>query len=82
MSHIYPLMMAVCKGYQDITDLILKNPTLDVNKKDPKTGINSFWLACLFNHGTIMKKLAEKGSDLFVTNKDKINVLHLAIYKN
>jgi hypothetical protein len=23
MSHIYPLMMAVCKGYQDITDLIL-----------------------------------------------------------
>jgi hypothetical protein len=36
----------------------------------------------LFGHGTIMKKLAEKGSDLFVTNKDEINVLHLAIYKN
>jgi ankyrin repeat protein len=29
-----------------------------------------------------MKKLAEKGSDIFVTNKEKINVLHLAIYKN
>ena len=49
---------------------------------DPKTGVNSFWLACMYGHGSIMKKLAEKGSDIFISNKEKVNVLHLAIYKD
>ena len=29
-----------------------------------------------------MKKLAEKGSDIFISNNENINVLHLAIYKD
>jgi ankyrin repeat protein len=82
MKCIYPLMMAVCKGHQDIMELILRNPTLDINRIDPKTGINSFWLACFFGHGSFMKKLAEKGSNIMITNRENINVLHLAIYKN
>ena len=36
----------------------------------------------MYGHGTVMKKLAEKGSDIFITNKEKVNVLHLAIYKD
>ena len=29
-----------------------------------------------------MRKLAQRNVDIFVKNKDEINVLHLAIYKN
>ena len=82
MENVYPIMMAVCKGHIDMIDLIMQNPSVDVDKIDPKTGVNAFWLACLFGNGSIMKKLAEKGCNIMSTNKQEINVLHLAIYKD
>ena len=61
---------------------MLRNKTLDINVVDPQTGVNAFWLACLYGHGEIMRILAEAGADIYVTNTRKVNVLHLAILKN
>ena len=55
---------------------------MDINVKDEETGINSFWLACLYGHGHLMRVLAELGIDIFACNNNKINVLHLAVLKN
>ena len=75
-------MSAVAKGNLGLTQQLLKNKTIDINAKDPQSGVNSFWLACLYGHGTIMRELANNGADILVTNKRQINSLHLAIYKN
>jgi ankyrin repeat protein len=53
-----------------------------VNVKDPNSGVNAFWLACLYGHGQIMRKLANSNADIYVTNSENINVLHLAVYKD
>ena len=65
---IYPLMAAVAKGSEEIIDLLLSNSTLDVNVHDPDSGVNSFWLACLYGHGKIMRKLVNRAADIYVTN--------------
>ena len=76
-------MIAVTIGNIEIIKELLKNRSLNINVADPETGINSFWIACLYGHGSIMKMLAETpGCDILVTNKEGINVLHLAVYKN
>jgi ankyrin repeat protein len=61
---------------------MLRNKTLDINVCDELTGVNSFWLACLWGHGDIMKILAEAGIEIYVSNNRNINVFHLAIIKN
>ena len=75
-------MIAAMKGDSKIIELLLQNKTIDINICDPLTGINSFWLACLYGHGHIMQQLANSGADILVKNMEHINVLHLAIYKN
>jgi ankyrin repeat protein len=52
------------------------NKTVDIHLNCG--GINAFWFACLLGHGNIMSMLAEEGIDIFCTNKQKLNVLHLA----
>ena len=59
-------------------ELILLNKSLDVNVKDPKTGINAFWIAACFRYGLIMKQLAEAGIDVLVQNNRGMNALHIA----
>jgi ankyrin repeat protein len=75
-------MTAVAKGRLDIINLMLKNKGLDLNAKDIYSGINAFWLACYFGHSQIMRELANSGIDIYIMNKQKINVFHLAIYQN
>jgi ankyrin repeat protein len=76
-------MIAVAKGNIHTVAEMLKNTTLDINAMDPATGINSFWLACLYGHGKIMKLLAEQTDcNILVKNEEGINALHLAVYKN
>lgn len=62
--------------------LLLQNKTVDVNSVDPFTGVNSFWLAALFGHGKMLEVLAEKGADIYICNREKINALHIAVYNN
>ena len=63
-------------------ELMLRNKSMDINVCDNNSGVNAFWLACLYGHGNIMSMLAEAGADIYVTNHRKVNVLHLAILKN
>lgn len=79
---VFPLMIAVAKGDVDMIKVMLMNQTLDINVIDLESGINSFWLACLYGQGEIMSLLADSGIDIFVSNRNKLNVLHLAIIKN
>ena len=75
-------MSAVSKGKIMMLRELLKNKSVNIDAKDPYSGVSAFWLACLYGHGKIMSILAEEGADVYVINKFKINVLHLAVYKN
>ena len=46
--HIYPLMIAVSKGRTELIEKILLNKTINVNATDPYSGVNAFWLSCLY----------------------------------
>ena len=61
---------------------MLKNKSLNLEKRDAYTGVNAFWLASYYGRGNIMRELANAGIDIYNSNKSKINVFHLAIYKN
>ena len=50
---------------------------IDINKQDAE-GLNAFWIAGRCGHGAIMEVLAEKGADIFNTDRDGNNVLHTA----
>ena len=58
------------------------NKTIDVNIKDPKTGINAFWIASIFGHGHIMRELAMTGIDVLCDNPHGMNALHIACANN
>lgn len=78
---IYPLFSAAAKGNLELMKMILLNKTIDLQVKD-KSGINAFWIACLFGHGFIMKELANHQIDVLITNHRGINALHLACTQN
>ena len=50
---------------------------IDINKLDSE-GLNAFWIAGRCGHGEIMQVLAEKGIDIYNTDKSGNNVLHTA----
>lgn len=56
---------------------MLENKSLEINKCDTN-GLNSFYIACRYGHGKVMKVLAEKGADIFCTDKKGYGALHLA----
>ena len=61
-------MTAVAKGDIEIVKLLLKNNSLDLNVIDENSGVNAFWLACLYGQGSIMKELANAGIDIYNHN--------------
>ena len=73
----FPLKIAAAKGSEQFVCLMLENKMIEVNKKD-KDGLNSFWIACRFGHGNVMRVLSEKGSDVLVSDSKNNNVLHIA----
>lgn len=58
--------------------LVLSNKTIDIQVKN-ESGVNAFWIACMYGHGEVMNLLAEAGIDIMCANKHGINVLHLAV---
>lgn len=67
--HLYPIMSCVAKGKIDMLEVMLMNKTIDIDCIEPLNHVNSFWLAALYGHCWIMKMLAEKGADIYITNK-------------
>ena len=74
------MLLAVAKGSIEIIKLMLLNKDLDLNIRDSYSGANAFWLACYYGRGSIMKELANAGIDIYNTNNEKVDVLHLSIY--
>jgi ankyrin repeat protein len=75
-------MFACAKGFIDIIKIMLTNKNIDINMRDPRSGVNAIWLACLYGHGDVINLLAKANADIFSTNNRKINMMHLAVYKN
>lgn len=78
---IPPLICSIISGHTKMVELILKNKSLDINITD-ETGTNSFWLACFYGYGEIIKLVAEAGADVLNKDKDGNNALHMACKRN
>lgn len=74
----FPLLVACARGNLDFVNLMLANPTLDINKSD-KNGVNAFFMAAYHGHIPIMRRLMEKGINMFKKNSNGSNVLHIAV---
>ena len=71
-------MVAAAVGSKEFMQLLLKNKTIDFEVKD-SSGINAFWVACFYGHGSVMSLLANKGIDVLASNETGTNALHLAV---
>ena len=69
IENTHPLMLAVANGQFDIIQLMLQNKTLNINCVDSDSGVNAFWIACLYEHGPVMSTFAEHGVDILNKNK-------------
>lgn len=65
----------------DFVELMLRNKNININRTD-KFGINSFWIAAFYGNIEVMKKLMERGIDMFARNQNGSNALHIAVKKN
>ncbi len=54
---------------------------MNINKTD-KYGINAFWIAAFYGNIEVMKRLVERGADIFARNQNGSNALHIAVKKN
>ena len=73
--------MVHSKGYfsghsENFTRLLLENKKIEINKTDEQ-GLNSFWIAARCGNGEVMRVLAEHGIDIYNTDKNGNNALHL-----
>lgn len=80
-TELYPIMSATAKGSEEMMRLILMNKTVEINQLN-ESGVNAFWVACMYGHGGLMKILADKGINIFCKNSNGVNALHLAVEKN
>jgi ankyrin repeat protein len=60
---------------------MLTNLKIDINKTDT-FGVNAFWISSFYGHTSIMKRLMDKGCDIYARNHNGSNVLHIAVKKN
>jgi len=73
-------MIAAAKGNIQMLNLMLANRTLDINKKD-KFGVNAFWIASFYGKLDFMGILRDHGADVYATNQNSSNALHIAVKK-
>ena len=74
----FPLLAACAKGNLAFLNVMLKNQTIDLDKCD-RHGVNAFFMAAYHGHVTIMKRLMERGVNIFQKNSNGSNVMHLAV---
>ena len=61
--------------------MMLQNKTVNINKTD-KYGINAFWIASFYGNIEVMKRLVDRGADIFARNYNGSNALHIAVKKH
>ncbi len=74
-------MLAVAQKQKIMVNLCLKDKNININTKDPQTGINAAWFAAFYGHGEILNILANAGADIECSNHKGVNILHLAVEK-
>ena len=57
---------------------MLTNPGVEINNKD-KNNVNSFFMAAYHSNMPVMRRLMEKGADIYEKNSNGSNVLHIAV---
>lgn len=65
----------------EFVNIMLNNKTVEVNRID-SFGVNAFWISAFYGHLSIMKRLMEKGADIYCRNHNGSNVLHISVKKN
>ena len=60
---------------------MLNNKVLNINMSD-SFGVNAFWISAFYGYADIMKRLMEKGADIYARNHNGSNVLHISVKKN
>ena len=55
-----PIISAASKGSEEMINLILENKNINIHMVN-EHGVNAFWVAAFYGHGTIMTILAKKG---------------------
>ena len=77
-----PLIVAACIGEPEVVKLLLANKKIQIDTLDDETGVNAFWFAVYYGHGSCVSLLANHGCDIFVKhNKSNSNALHIAIIR-
>lgn len=69
-------MCVVLRCSEKFVRLMLENKMIDINKKDD-AGLNSFWIAAAHGHGEVMRVLAEAGIEIYNSDRQGNNALHL-----
>ena len=59
---------------------MLCNPSLNIDHTDSH-GVNAFFMAAYHGNIGVMRRLMEKGADMFQKNVNGSNVLHIAVKK-
>ncbi len=56
---------------------MLENPMIDIDKRD-ENGLNAFMVAAQYGNGEVMRVFAEHGIDIYNTDPDGNNALHVS----
>lgn len=59
---------------------MLQNPSVNINRTD-FNGVNAYFQAGLSGNVLIMRRLLEKGPEMFQKNSTGSNILHMAVKK-
>ena len=65
--------------YATVKEIIKDSSTVLNITVTNEAGVNAFWIACRVGHGNIMEILAKHDIDIMISNKQGLNVLHLAV---
>lgn len=64
----------------ELVNIMLNNPSLDINLQD-KFGVNSFWITAYYGHAEILRRLMDRGINIFCKNQNGSNGLHISVKK-
>jgi len=78
---MFLLLIAAAKGFDEMVNLLVQNPKIDVNRTD-KFGVNAFWIAAFYGHVSTMQVLRHSEVDMYACNQNGSNALHMAVKRD